>query len=87
MSDERKAVTVRLDPRCGHVTICGAEGPALVTMVDTGPHLEIWSHQGAHISPEVARLLAEALNEWAGRKGHISPVRPFGVRVIGSGPA
>jgi hypothetical protein len=68
VSEERKATGVRLDTRCGHVTITGESGPALVTMVDTGQNLELWSHQGAHISPHVARMLADALADWADRK-------------------
>lgn len=68
MTENRKATGVRLDPRCGHVTIIGDSGPALVTMVDTGSQLELWSHQGAHISPAVARMLADALADWADMK-------------------
>lgn len=64
----KEAAGVRLDPRYGHVSIYGHERYALVTMVETGPRLEIWSGQGAHISPKIARELAAALIGWAERR-------------------
>ena len=65
---ERAATWVRFDPVRGHITINGDEGPALVTLVDTGSQLELWSHVGAHISPQVAGELADALLAWAAKK-------------------
>lgn len=61
----REAVGVQSDPHAGHVSILGADGPALVTMVDTSGRLVMWSHEGATLSPEVAFDLAEALRVWS----------------------
>lgn len=66
--EDRTATWVRLDPSRGHITINPAEGPALVTMVDTGARLELWSHEGAHLSPAVATELGAALLTWAEKK-------------------
>lgn len=63
----RVAAGVLRDP-AGHLVIAGEDGPALVTLVDTGPHLTMWSHQGADIRPKVARQLAAALTAWADRE-------------------
>jgi hypothetical protein len=68
VTPEREAARVVFDRIRGHVTLCGATGPALVTMVDTGSRLELWSHEGAHMSPDIARMLATALNAWADKK-------------------
>jgi hypothetical protein len=62
-----RATGVRLDPRYGHISLHN-DGQPLVTMVDTGPQLELWSMQGAIFGPDVADALAEALTEWVARK-------------------
>ena len=42
--------------------------PDPLVFVDLGPVLDVWSGQGASITPTTARSLGQALIEWADRR-------------------
>lgn len=60
---------VRVEPQRGHITLYRDGEAAVVTLVDLGPVLNIWQHEGGvELDPEAARELGEALAAWAARK-------------------
>lgn len=61
---------VYVDKRCGHIRVDE------VTFCDMGPVLSVWSHEGATLTPETAKRLAEALTAWANRAAARQPVIP-----------
>jgi len=61
------AVGVNADPVRGHIAVTVEEGRGL-TFADLGPVLSAWSHEGADLTPDLARQLGQALLWWACRK-------------------
>ena len=67
------ATHVHADPVRGHIVVTGAPdhdapGGRDVAFVDVGPSLDLWSYQGASLTPAIARELGKALVAWADKK-------------------
>jgi hypothetical protein len=79
---------VHADPVHGHIVLTGAPEHSAprgrdVAFVDLGSVLQVWSGQGADLTPEIARQLGEALVAWADKKNP----PPFDLMVTLTGEA